>query len=191
MRCSDDAARLPALQNNRRATGVSTLDQLISRALRGISIRRPRPQLYHFTTVRLGRSSPTRAPAHNRSPRASTDTPSVAQYGSGDRYTEQPRLRRRQTATETTAALSPGGTSRLDALGAPDGRQLVIRDLFDSCPAFIDRPTHPGRSASSSDFRPSGSSFLATTSTWGLRHRTVRHHHAVIAHPDLRFGRGK
>lgn len=48
----DDAARLPALQNNTiDATGVGTLDQLtIAARTKGISIRRaPGPSWYHFT----------------------------------------------------------------------------------------------------------------------------------------------
>jgi peptide/nickel transport system substrate-binding protein len=48
----DDAARLPALQNNTiDATGLGTLDQLtIARRTKGIAIRRaPAPSWYHFT----------------------------------------------------------------------------------------------------------------------------------------------
>ncbi|MGV9799300.1 ABC transporter family substrate-binding protein [Mycobacterium sp. NPDC003449] len=48
----DDAARIPALQNNALdATGVASLDELtIARSTPGVSIRRaPSPQWYHFT----------------------------------------------------------------------------------------------------------------------------------------------
>lgn len=75
----DDAARLPALQNNTiDATGVGTIDQLtIAQRTKGITIRRApaRPGLTSRSTGPRGRSWPIRR-CGSRCPRASTGRPS-------------------------------------------------------------------------------------------------------------------
>ena len=75
----DDAARIPALQNNTiDATGLATLDEMeIARRTQGISIRRaPGLGWYHFTfNGAPGGSWPIRH-CDEPSPRASTATPS-------------------------------------------------------------------------------------------------------------------
>ena len=82
----DDAARIPALQNNTLdATGVVSLDELRSHATPRASRSGARPARAGTTspsTARPARSSPTRRCGW-RSPRASTGRPSPASPNAG------------------------------------------------------------------------------------------------------------
>lgn len=145
----DDAARLPALQNNTiDATGVGTVDQLaIAERTKGISIRRaPAPSWSHFTL--------NGAPGSILSDKAlrvavskGIDRQTIAkvvQYG----LTSDPVALGNhiyvagQKGYQDNSAVVPYDPAEakreLDALGwkqsgrfrEKDGRQLVIRDLF-------------------------------------------------------------
>lgn len=145
----DDAARLPALQNNTiDATGVGTLDQLtIAQRTKGISIRRaPAPSWSHFTFNGAAGSI-----LADKSLRVAVskgiDRPTIAkvvQYG----LTSHPVPLNNhiyvagQEGYQDNSAVVPYDPAEarreLDALGwklngqfrEKDGRQLVVRDLF-------------------------------------------------------------
>ena len=145
----DDAARLPALQNNTiDATGIGTVDQLaIAQRTKGISIRRaPAPAWSHFTF--------NGAPGSILSDKAlriavskGIDRQTIArvvQYG----LTSDPVAlgnhiyvdgQKGYQDNSSVVPYDPAAAKReLDALGwkqggqfrEKDGRQLVIRDLF-------------------------------------------------------------
>jgi peptide/nickel transport system substrate-binding protein len=148
----DDAALLPALQNNAiDATGVSSLDELtIARRTQGISIRRaPSPSWYHFTfngapgsiladkALRLAVSKGIdRQAIANVSQRGLVDNPVPLNnhifVAGQDGYEDN----------SAVVAYDPEKAKQeLDALGwkmngqfrEKDGKQLVIRDvLYDS-----------------------------------------------------------
>ncbi|MEB3981158.1 ABC transporter family substrate-binding protein [Mycobacterium sp. 663a-19] len=145
----DDAARLPALQNNTiDATGVGTLDQLtIAQRTKGISIRRaPAPSWSHFTF----NGAPGSILADERLRVAVSkgiDRQTIAkvvQYG----LTSNPVALGNhiyvagQEGYQDNSAVVPydpaAANRELDALGwkrngqfrEKDGRQLVVRDLF-------------------------------------------------------------
>lgn len=145
----DDAARLPALQNNTiDATGVGTLDQLtIAEHTAGISIRRaPAPAWSHFTfNGAPGSILADRALRVAVSKGIDRQTiAKVVQYG----LTSNPVAlgnhiyvagQQGYQDNSTTVPYDPAAAGReLDALGwklhgrfrEKDGRQLVIRDLF-------------------------------------------------------------
>jgi peptide/nickel transport system substrate-binding protein len=150
----DDAARVPALQNNAiDATGVASLDELtIARRTPGISIRRaPALSWYHFTfngapgsiladkALRLAVSKGIdRQAIANVSQRGLVDNPVPLNnhiYVAGQEGYQD---------NSAVAAFDPEKAKQeLDALGwrmngqfrEKDGRQLVIRDVFyDSLP---------------------------------------------------------
>lgn len=145
----DDAARLPALQNNTiDATGVGTLDQLtIAARTKGISIRRaPGPSWYHFT-LNGAPGSILADKALRLAIAKGIDRYTiarVAQYG----LTSDPVPLNNHVFVagqdgyqdnSGVVAYNPEQAKReLDALGwrrsgafrEKDGRQLVIRDLF-------------------------------------------------------------
>ncbi|WP_246540812.1 ABC transporter family substrate-binding protein [Mycobacterium spongiae] len=145
----DDAARLPALQNNTiDATGVGTLDQLtIAARTRGISIRcAAGPSWYHFT-FNGAAGSILADKALRLAVARGIDRQTiakVAQYG----LTEDPVPLNNHVFVagqegyqdnSGIVAYDPEQAKRdLDALGwkldgefrQKDGRQLVIRDLF-------------------------------------------------------------
>jgi peptide/nickel transport system substrate-binding protein len=145
----DDAARLPALQNNTiDATGVGTLDQLtIAQRTKGISIRRaPAPSWSHFTFN--GAAGSILADKKLRvAVSKGIDRQTIAkvvQYG----LTGNPVALNNhiyvagQEGYQDNSAVVPYDPAeakrKLDALGwklngqfrEKDGRQLVIRDLF-------------------------------------------------------------
>jgi glutathione transport system substrate-binding protein len=145
----DDAARLPALQNNTiDATGVGTLDQLtIAQRTKGISIRRaPAPSWSHFTFN--GAAGSILADKKLRvAVSKGIDRQTIAkvvQYG----LTGHPVALDNhiyvagQEGYQDNSAVVPydpaGAKRELDALGwkprgqfrEKDGRQLVVRDLF-------------------------------------------------------------
>ncbi|MFN3008706.1 ABC transporter family substrate-binding protein [Mycolicibacterium wolinskyi] len=148
----DDAARVPALQNNALdATGVASLDELtIARNTPGISIRRaPSPSWYHFTfngapgsiladkALRLAVAKGIdRQAIANISQRGLVDTPTTLNnhiYVAGQEGY--------QDNSEVVAFDPEKAKAELDALGwklngqfrEKDGKQLVIRDvLYDS-----------------------------------------------------------
>ena len=145
----DDAARLPALQNNTiDATGVGTLDQLtIAQRTKGISIRRaPAPSWSHFTFN--GAPGSILADEKLRVAVAKgIDRQTIAkvvQYG----LTSHPVALNNhiyvagQEGYQDNSAVVPydpeEAKRELDALGwklngqfrEKDGRQLVVRDLF-------------------------------------------------------------
>jgi peptide/nickel transport system substrate-binding protein len=145
----DDAARLPALQNNTiDATGVGTLDQLtIAQRTKGISIRRaPAPSWSHFTFN--GAAGSILADKKLRvAVSKGIDRKTIAkvvQYG----LTSHPVALNNhiyvagQEGYQDNSAVVPYDPAEakreLDALGwklngqfrEKDGRQLVVRDLF-------------------------------------------------------------
>ncbi len=145
----DDAARLPALQNNTiDATGVGTVDQLtIAQRTKGISIRRaPAPSWSHFTFNGAAGSiladKALRAAISKGIDRQTIAK--VVQYG----LTSDPvaldnhiYVAGQEGYQDNSAVVpyDPSEASReLDALGwkltgqfrEKDGRKLVIRDLF-------------------------------------------------------------
>jgi peptide/nickel transport system substrate-binding protein len=145
----DDAARLPALQNNTiDATGVGTIDQLtIAQRTKGISIRRaPAPSWSHFTFNGAdGSILADRALRVAVSKGIDRQTiAKVVQYG----LTTNPVALNNhiylagQEGYQDNSAVVPYDPAEarreLDALGwklngpfrEKDGRQLVIRDLF-------------------------------------------------------------
>jgi peptide/nickel transport system substrate-binding protein len=145
----DDAARLPALQNNTiDATGVGTLDQLtIAQRTKGISIRRaPAPSWSHFTfNGAAGSILADKALRVAVSKGIDRQTiAKVVQYG----LTSHPVALNNhiyvagQEGYQNNSAVVPYDPAEakreLDALGwklngqfrARDGRQLVVRDLF-------------------------------------------------------------
>jgi peptide/nickel transport system substrate-binding protein len=148
----DDAARIPALQNNALdATGVASLDELtIARKTAGIAIRRaPSPSWYHFTfngapgsiladkALRLAIAKGIdRQAIANVSQNGLVDKPATLNnhiYVAGqDGY---------QDNSQVVAYDPEKAKQELDALGwkmngqfrEKDGKQLVIRDvLYDS-----------------------------------------------------------
>jgi peptide/nickel transport system substrate-binding protein len=145
----DDAARLPALQNNAiDATGLAGLDQMtIARRTKGISIRRaPTPSWYHFT-FNGSKGSILADPALRRAVAEGIDRQSIAavsQHG----LTSNPAALNNHIYVEGqqgyqdnsgVVAYNPEKAKRdLDALGwklngkfrERNGQQLVIRDLF-------------------------------------------------------------
>jgi peptide/nickel transport system substrate-binding protein len=145
----DDAARLPALQNNAiDATGLAGLDQMtIARRTKGISIRRaPTPTWTHFT-FNGAKGSILADPALRRAVAEGIDRQSIAavsQHG----LTSNPAALNNHIYVEGqqgyqdnsgVVAYNPEKAKRdLDALGwklngqfrERNGRQLVIRDLF-------------------------------------------------------------
>jgi peptide/nickel transport system substrate-binding protein len=145
----DDAARLPALQNNTiDATGIGTVDQLaIAQRTKGISIRRaPAPAWSHFT-FNGAHGSILENKALRLAVSKGIDRQTIAkvvQYG----LTSNPvalnnhiYVAGQEGYQDNSAAVpyDPAAASReLDALGwklngqfrEKDGRQLVIRDLF-------------------------------------------------------------
>jgi peptide/nickel transport system substrate-binding protein len=145
----DDAARLPALQNNTiDATGVGTVDQLtIAQRTTGISIRRaPAPSWSHFTfNGAAGSILADKALRGAVSKGIDRQTiAKVVQYG----LTSNPVALNNhiylagQEGYQDNSAVVPYDPAEarreLDALGwklngqfrEKDGRQLVIRDLF-------------------------------------------------------------
>jgi peptide/nickel transport system substrate-binding protein len=145
----DDAARLPALQNNTiDATGIGTVDQLtIAQRTKGISIRRaPAPSWSHFTfNGAHGAILEDRALRTAVSKGIDRQTiAKVVQYG----LTSNPVAlgnhiyvagQEGYRDNSDIVPYDPAAASReLDALGwklngqfrERDGRQLVIRDLF-------------------------------------------------------------
>jgi peptide/nickel transport system substrate-binding protein len=145
----DDAARLPALQNNTiDATGVGTLDQLtIAQRTKGISIRRaPAPSWSHFTfNGAAGSILADKALRVAVSKGIDRQTiAKVVQYG----LTSHPvalnnhiYVAGQEGYQDNSAEVpyDPAEAKReLDALGwklngqfrEKDGRQLVVRDLF-------------------------------------------------------------
>jgi len=145
----DDAARLPALQNNTiDATGVGTLDQLtIAQRTKGISIRRaPAPSWAHFTLNGApGAILADKALRVAISKGIDRQTiAKVVQYG----LTSNPVALGNhiyvagQKGYQDNSAVVPydpaAAKRELDALGwklngkfrVKDGRRLVIRDLF-------------------------------------------------------------
>jgi peptide/nickel transport system substrate-binding protein len=145
----DDAARLPALQNNTiDATGVGTLDQLtIAQRTKGISIRRaPAPSWSHFTFNGAAGSiladSAVRVAVCKGIDRQTIAK--VVQYG----LTSHPVALNNhiyvdgQEGYQDNSAVVPydpeEAKRELDALGwklngqfrEKNGRQLVVRDLF-------------------------------------------------------------
>jgi peptide/nickel transport system substrate-binding protein len=145
----DDAARLPALQNNTiDATGVGTIDQLtIAQRTKGISIRRaPAPSWSHFT-FNGADGSILADKALRVAVSKGIDRQTIAkvvQYG----LTADPVALNNhiylagQEGYQDNSAVVPYDPAEarreLDALGwklngqfrEKDGRQLVIRDLF-------------------------------------------------------------
>jgi len=145
----DDAARLPALQNNTiDATGIGTVDQLtIAQRTKGISIRRaPAPSWSHFT-FNGAHGAILEDKALRVAVSKGIDRQTIAkvvQYG----LTSNPVALNNhiyvagQEGYQDNSAIvpyDPAEASReLDALGwkfngqfrAKDGHQLVIRDLF-------------------------------------------------------------
>ncbi|OMC44739.1 hypothetical protein A5744_10215 [Mycobacterium sp. IS-1264] len=145
----DDAARLPALQNNTiDATGVGTLDQLtIAQRTKGISIRRaPAPSWSHFTF-----NGAPGAILEDKALRVAVakgiDRQTIArvvQYGlTGHPVALDNHIyvagQEGYQDNSATVPYDPAAARReLDALGwkqrgqfrEKDGRQLVIRDLF-------------------------------------------------------------
>lgn len=145
----DDAARLPALQNNTiDATGVGTIDQLtIAQRTKGISIRRaPAPSWSHFT-FNGAPGSILADKALRVAVAKGIDRQTIAkvvQYG----LTSNPvalgnhiYVAGQQGYQDNSSVVpyDPAAAGReLDALGwkragqfrEKDGRQLVIRDLF-------------------------------------------------------------
>lgn len=215
----DDAARLPALQNNTiDATGVGTLDQLtIAARTKGISIRRaPGPSWYHFT-LNGAPGSILADKALRLAIAKGIDRYTiarVAQYGltsdpvplnnhvfvaGQDGYQDNSGVvayNPEQAKRELDALLE--AKRRVPGEGRSPARhpRSVLRRT--KHPAVRpDRPTHPG--ADRRQTRTSGQvrqRFLQRLrQRGGFRHRTVRlggrRVSAVIAHPDLRFGRGK
>ena len=145
----DDAARLPALQNNTiDATGVGTLDQLtIAQRTKGISIRRaPAPSWSHFTFNGAPGSilADTKLRVAVSKGIDRQTIAKVVQYG----LTGHPVALNNhiyvagQEGYQDNSAVVPYDPAEakreLDALGwklsgqfrEKDGRQLVIRDLF-------------------------------------------------------------
>lgn len=145
----DDAARLPALQNNTiDATGIGTVDQLtIAQRTKGISIRRaPAPSWSHFT-FNGAHGAILEDPALRVAVAKGIDRETIArvvQYG----LTSNPVALNNhvyvagQEGYQDNSAVLPydpaAARRELDALGwklngqfrEKDGRQLVVRDLF-------------------------------------------------------------
>jgi peptide/nickel transport system substrate-binding protein len=145
----DDAARLPALQNNTiDATGIGTVDQLtIAQRTKGISIRRaPAPSWSHFT-FNGAHGAILADPALRVAVAKGIDRETIArvvQYG----LTSNPVALNNhvyvagQEGYQDNSAVLPydpaAARRELDALGwklngqfrEKDGRQLVVRDLF-------------------------------------------------------------
>ena len=145
----DDAARLPALQNNTiDATGIGSVDQLtIAQRTKGVSIRRaPAPSWSHFT-FNGARGSILADKALRLAVAKGIDRQTIAkvvQYG----LTSNPAALNNhvyvagQEGYQDNSGVLPYDPERakqeLDALGwklngqfrEKDGRQLVVRDLF-------------------------------------------------------------
>lgn len=145
----DDAARLPALQNNTiDATGIGTVDQLtIAQRTKGISIRRaPAPSWSHFTF-----NGAHGAILEDKALRVAVSKgidrrtiAKVVQYGlTGDPVALNNHIyvagQEGYQDNGSVVPYDPAEAAReLDALGwrlngqfrEKDGRQLVIRDLF-------------------------------------------------------------
>jgi peptide/nickel transport system substrate-binding protein len=148
----DDAARIPALQNNALdATGLGTLDELtISRRTQGVSIRRsPGNSWYHFT-FNGAPGSILADPALRRAISKGIDRQTIAnvtQRGLADNpaplnnHVFVKGQKGYQDNSSVVAYDPEKAKQELDALGwrqngqfrEKDGRQLVIRDvLFDA-----------------------------------------------------------
>ncbi len=143
----DDAARIPALQNNTiDATGVGTLDQLtIAQRTKGISIRRaPSPSWYHFT-FNGAAGSILADKALRLAVAKGIDRETIAKvtlYGLADDpapLNNHIFVAGQQGYQDNSVAYDPEQAKReLDALGwklngqfrEKNGRRLVIRDLF-------------------------------------------------------------
>ena len=148
----DDAARIPALQNNTiDATGIATLDELtIVRGTPGISVRRaPGLSWYHFT-FNGGPNSLLQDPALRRAIAKGIDRKTIAEVvlrGLADKpvplnnHVYVAGQKGYQDNSSVVAFDPEKAKQELDALGwrmngqfrEKDGRQLAIRDvLFDS-----------------------------------------------------------
>jgi peptide/nickel transport system substrate-binding protein len=148
----DDAARIPALQNNAiDATGIATLDELaITRRTAGINIRRaPGLSWYHFT-FNGGPNSILQDPALRRAIAKGIDRKTIAEvvlHGLADNpvplnsHVYVAGQKGYQDNGGAVAFDPEKAKQELDALGwrmngqfrEKDGRQLVIRDvLFDA-----------------------------------------------------------
>jgi peptide/nickel transport system substrate-binding protein len=148
----DDAARIPALQNNTiDATGLATLDELtIARGTPGIAIRRaPGLSWYHFT-FNGGPNSLLQDPALRRAIAKGIDRKTIAEVvlrGLADKpaplnnHVYVAGQKGYQDNSGVVAFDPEKAKQELDALGwhmngqfrEKDGRQLAIRDvLFDS-----------------------------------------------------------
>jgi peptide/nickel transport system substrate-binding protein len=148
----DDAARIPALQNNTiDATGLATLDELtIARGTPGITIRRaPGLSWYHFT-FNGGPNSLLQDPALRRAIAKGIDRKTIAEVvlrGLADKpaplnnHVYVAGQKGYQDNSGVVAFDPEKAKQELDALGwhmngqfrEKDGRQLAIRDvLFDS-----------------------------------------------------------
>ncbi len=145
----DDAARLPALQNNTiDATGIGTVDQLaIAQHTKGISIRRaPAPSWSHFT-FNGARGSILADKALRLAVSKGIDRQTIAKVVQYGLTTDPVALGNHiyvagQEGYRDNSAIVPydpaAARRELDALGwklngrfrEKDGRPLVIRDLF-------------------------------------------------------------
>jgi peptide/nickel transport system substrate-binding protein len=148
----DDAARIPALQNNAiDATGLATLDELeIARRTNGVSIRRaPGLSWYHFT-FNGAKGSILEDPALRRAIAKGIDRKTIAEVvlrGLADNPTplnNHVYVAGQQGYQDNSGVVAfdpEKAKQELDALGwrmngqfrEKDGRQLVVRDvLFDA-----------------------------------------------------------